>query len=105
MDQGCTVIVTLTKKENRQLGVRPSDNQLHVLPQYVLDKRTAKQGPGLDILTKYTPLSRVRKVSGMSGMSTRVTRSSTSGRQKNLVNTLAAADKENIVDIKGLNNT
>ena len=59
MDNGCTVIVTLTKKENRQLGVRPSDEQLHVLPLYVLEK--AKEGPGVDILTNYTPPSRVRK--------------------------------------------
>ena len=131
MNAGCTVIVTLTKKENRPLGVRPSDEQLHVLPLYVLDKQKAKQGPGLDILTNYTPPSRVRKVplkkcakkampstkeqlrqqgflqfdgagdQAMAGMSTRVTRSSTSPRQKNLINTLAATDKENIVDIDG----
>ena len=62
MNAGCTVIVTLTKKENRALGARPSDEQLHVLPHYVLDKRKAKKGPGLDILTKYTPPSRIRKV-------------------------------------------
>ena len=37
MNGGCTVIVTLTKPENRTLDGQPQDEQLHVLPHYAPD--------------------------------------------------------------------
>ena len=37
MNGGCTVIVTLTKPENRTLDGKPQDEQLHVLPHYAPD--------------------------------------------------------------------
>ena len=61
MNAGCTAIVTLTKPENRPLGARPSDEQLHVLPHYIVDK--AEKGPGLDVLDHYTVPSRLWKES------------------------------------------
>ena len=38
MRGGCTVIVTLTKPENRKMDEKPQDEQLHVLPHYASDK-------------------------------------------------------------------
>ena len=35
---GLTAVVTLLKPENRILGVKPEDEQLHVLSHYALDK-------------------------------------------------------------------
>ena len=35
---GLTAVVTLGKPENRILGVKPEDEQLHVLPHYSVDK-------------------------------------------------------------------
>lgn len=65
MNAGCTVIVTLNKPENRKFGVRPDDEQLHVLPHYIPDltdnemRQLAKEG-GIDVLTSFKPSDRMR---------------------------------------------
>ena len=38
MEGGATIIVTLTKPENRENWRNPPDEQLHVLPHYMPDK-------------------------------------------------------------------
>ena len=48
MNGGCTVIVTLTKPENRTLDGKPQDEQLHVLPHYAPDDTGKFLATGLD---------------------------------------------------------
>ena len=63
MISGCTVILTLTKPENRIIGKKPEDEQLHVLPHYMVDdtdeygsvegqKRKVSQGK-LEVLQQF----------------------------------------------------
>ncbi|KAH6944493.1 hypothetical protein HPB50_003377 [Hyalomma asiaticum] len=69
MNNGCTVVVTLTKYRGFEKG---DDEQLHVLPLYVLDAtdeygkkdgfyEKVKTG-SLEVLTKYHTTTRIRKV-------------------------------------------
>ena len=60
---GLTAVVTLVKPENRILGIKPEDEQLHVLPHYAVDKtdefdsidgQNFKVTTGQVILTKFS---------------------------------------------------
>ncbi|XP_064458081.1 methylcytosine dioxygenase TET-like isoform X2 [Ornithodoros turicata] len=69
MNNGCTVVVTLTKYRQNE---KPDDEQLHVLPLYILDptdENGKKDGidekvrnGALEILKKYPTKARVRRV-------------------------------------------
>ena len=61
---GCTVVVSLTRPENRG-EARPGDEQFHVLPQYVPDasQEELQQGieaGGLEVLTKFVRTITIR---------------------------------------------
>ena len=43
MNGGCTVIVTLTKPENRNLHLKPEDEQLHGMILYFLRKSESSE--------------------------------------------------------------
>ncbi|XP_071954010.1 uncharacterized protein [Antedon mediterranea] len=63
MNNGCTVVVTLTKEEVRNIKPDPGDEQLHVLPLYYLDstdehgdpegQRAKVQSGAIEVLTNY----------------------------------------------------
>uniref|UniRef100_A0A915JRU8 Methylcytosine dioxygenase TET n=1 Tax=Romanomermis culicivorax TaxID=13658 RepID=A0A915JRU8_ROMCU len=62
MNNGCTVVVTLTKHRG---FYKPDDEQLHVLPNYLLDLSDRnpydREVPGLEILTRYPMHTFTRK--------------------------------------------
>lgn len=69
MNNGCTVVVTLTRHRGFDKG---DDEQLHVLPLYILDATDEQGGKAgfnekvkngsLEVLSKYHTTSRIRKV-------------------------------------------
>ena len=61
---GCTVVVSLTRPENRDV-MRPDDEQYHVLPQYVPDAsqeelEAAIEDGGMEVLSKFVRTITIR---------------------------------------------
>ncbi|PIK45794.1 putative methylcytosine dioxygenase TET3 isoform X2 [Apostichopus japonicus] len=71
MNNGATVVVTLTKDEIRKMRPKPGDEQLHILPLYYLDstdefgssegQQEKVRNGSLEVLTAYRHKSRLRQ--------------------------------------------